>query len=176
MAWAAKEVDIVGIVIDGEVQTTELLINREGMPIFCRGSTTGQFGGDVPGSINEPVICGRVIVKPGDIIIADEEGIVSLRLERAKALLVKAGQGRGKPFPPEGRKVPFNSRGHEDNLRKLPNIEWKSKRAPPLALVTAHLQAVGRGTVSSRLPTGATWLSCDWPRMRQPGTGDSPRI
>lgn len=125
MAWAAKEVGIVGIVIDGVVLTTELLIDREGMPIFCRGSTTGHVGGDGPGSINEPVICGRVIVKPGDIIIADEDGVVSLPLERAKALLDKAGQGRSKPFPPESRKVPFNSRGHEDKLRKLPDIEWK---------------------------------------------------
>ena len=46
-------------------------------------------------------------------------------VDGAKALLDKAGQGRGKPFPPESRKVPFNSRGHEDKLRKLPNIEWK---------------------------------------------------
>lgn len=125
MAWAAKEVGVAGIVIDGVVLTTELLIDREGMPIFCRGSTTGHLGGDGPGSLNEPIICGRVIVKPGDIIIADEDGVVSLPRERAKALLDKAGQGRSKPFPPESRKVPFNSRGHEDKLRKLPNIEWK---------------------------------------------------
>lgn len=125
MAWAAKEMGVAGIVIDGVVLTTEGLIDREGMPIFCRGSTAGHVGGDGPGSLNEPIICGRVIVNPGDIIIADEDGVVSLPLERAKTLLDKAGQRRGEPYPPEGRKVPFNDRGHEDKLRKFLSIEWQ---------------------------------------------------
>ncbi len=125
MAWAAKEAGAAGVIVDGAVLTTELLIDREGLPIFARGSTTGHVGGDGPGSMNIPIVCGGIIVRPGDIVLADEAGVVVLPAERAAALLDKAGQGRSKPFPPASRKVPYGERGFEEKLRSFDGIDWR---------------------------------------------------
>ncbi len=103
---------------------THDLIDREGMPIFARGSTPGHVGGDGPGSMNVPIVCGGVIVNPGDLIMGDEDGIVVLPRERAAAILEKAGQRRKDPFPPASRKVPYGERGFEEKLRAFDGIEW----------------------------------------------------
>jgi len=44
---------------------------------------------------NVPVVCGGVTVSPGDIIVADEEGIVALPSTQAKEMLGRA-QARAK--------------------------------------------------------------------------------
>jgi 4-hydroxy-4-methyl-2-oxoglutarate aldolase len=125
MAWAAKESGAVAVVADGVVLTTELLIDHEGLPVFCRGSTARWVGGEGPGSMNVPIVCGGVIVNPGDIILGDEDGVVVLPRERAEAILDGAGQQRLDPYPPVSRKVPFGERGLQERLRGMEGIEWR---------------------------------------------------
>jgi len=43
-----------------------------------------------PGLIDVPIVCGGVTVAPGDMVIADEEGIVVLPKGRAAELLARA--------------------------------------------------------------------------------------
>ena len=43
-----------------------------------------------PGLIDVPVVCGGVTVSPGDIVVADEEGIVLLPKAQAAAILAQA--------------------------------------------------------------------------------------
>ena len=124
MAWAAKEAGCAGIIVDGVVLTTELLIDHEGMPIFCRGSVANHLRQTGPGSINVPVICGGVIVNPGDLIMADEDGVVSLPRARAAAILDQAGQGRAEPYPPAGRSKPYSQRGFVEKLRGMDGVTW----------------------------------------------------
>ncbi|HYB69966.1 MAG TPA: RraA family protein, partial [Candidatus Bathyarchaeia archaeon] len=47
-------------------------------------------GKDGPGDIGTPIRCGGVKVNPGDILVADEEGIVVVARARAEALLKDA--------------------------------------------------------------------------------------
>lgn len=124
MAWAAKESGAEAVIIDGAVLTTELLIDREGLPIYARGSTAGHVGGDGPGSMNVPIVCGGIIVRPGDLVMGDEDGVVVLPREHAAAILAKAGQRRKDPYPPAGRKVPYGERGFEEKLRGYDGIAW----------------------------------------------------
>lgn len=56
------------------------------MPMFTRDISPKQPG-DGPGSINLPVICGGVIVHPGDIILGDMDGVLVLRPAMAEELL-----------------------------------------------------------------------------------------
>lgn len=66
---------VVGIVIDGSI--TNLAVLRElSAPVLARGTcaSTGPFEG--PGEINVPVACGGVVVNPGDVVAADEDGAV----------------------------------------------------------------------------------------------------
>ena len=90
-----------------------------------RRSTTGHVGGNGPGSINVPIVCGGIIVNPGDIVLGDEDGIIVIPRLLAEEVLDTAGQGRREPFPPKSRAKAFTDRGHAEKLRALSGIEWR---------------------------------------------------
>ena len=81
-AQRARDNGCVGIIIDGAyrdvVQTREAQV-----PVMSRSinAATGPKRG--PGELNTTICCGGVIVNPGDLIIADEEGIVVVPMEYA---------------------------------------------------------------------------------------------
>lgn len=67
---------LAGIVIDGPA-TDSLAIEASGMPVFCAGLstvTTNVLG--ISGEIDVPISCGGAVVKPGDIIFGDADGVV----------------------------------------------------------------------------------------------------
>jgi regulator of RNase E activity RraA len=75
---AAQAMGIVGAVVDG-VLTDRVEINDLHFPVFGRGIsplTTRSPG--LTGELNVPVRCGGIIVNPGDIVLADDDGIVVL--------------------------------------------------------------------------------------------------
>ncbi|MGH1445534.1 MAG: RraA family protein [Cognatishimia sp.] len=87
---AAQERGIVGAVIDGFL-TDRSAIMAAGFPIWSRGRspiTTKPrgFGGD----INVPINCGGAAVRPDDIVLADESGVVVLEPTEAQALAERA--------------------------------------------------------------------------------------
>lgn len=87
---AAQERGIVGAVIDGFL-TDRSAILAAGFPIWSRGRspiTTKPrgFGGD----INVPINCGGAAVRPDDIVLADESGVVVLEPAEAQALAERA--------------------------------------------------------------------------------------
>ncbi len=75
MANGLKEAGATGIVVDGYILTAEVLRKRENIPVFSRGTVARAEQGKRPGWINVPVICGGVIVNPGDLIVGDEDGV-----------------------------------------------------------------------------------------------------
>lgn len=77
MSTAAQVRKLGGLVIDGCVRDVPLL--REiGFPIFARGLCIRGTGKDfgASGSINQPVLFGDVTVRPGDLVVGDEDGVV----------------------------------------------------------------------------------------------------
>ncbi len=90
MATAMKVRGLAGAVIDGGVRDTPQ-IRRIQFPVFSRGvvpSTTinhYRFAGT-----NIPVTCAGVRVNAGDIIVADEDGVVAVPRARAADVLKKA--------------------------------------------------------------------------------------
>jgi regulator of RNase E activity RraA len=87
-AWAQKR-GIAGFVVDGVIRDIgEARANK--FPVFAKGVIPIPGVRKTPGLINVPVVCGGVVVAPGDIVIADEEGIVVLPKAQAEALRAKA--------------------------------------------------------------------------------------
>jgi len=85
----AKTLGIGGFVIDGAVRDAEALADC-GMPVFARDVTPAgpyKFG---PGRLQLPVAISGVVVSPGDIIVADADGVVVVRREDAETVLVEA--------------------------------------------------------------------------------------
>lgn len=77
---------LAGIIVDGAVRDASEL--REiGLPVFARGTAVVVGGHDGPGEINIPIACGGVVVNPGDILVADEDGIVVIPLDAAEEVL-----------------------------------------------------------------------------------------
>jgi len=74
---AAKLRGAAGVIIDGSV-TDVVEIRQQRMPTFARAisARVGRRLGLPGGAINEPVECGGVVVRPGDLVVADDNGIV----------------------------------------------------------------------------------------------------
>jgi regulator of RNase E activity RraA len=87
MANGIKEAGGEGIVIDGYVLTADVIRARENIPLFCRGTKSLSGEGRLPGWINVAVICGGVIVHPGDLILGDEDGVVVVPRARIAEVL-----------------------------------------------------------------------------------------
>ena len=87
----AQQRGIAGFVVDGVIR--DLAETRErGFPVFARGVIPIPGVRKVKGLIDVPVVCGGVTVAPGDVVVADEEGIVVLPKGQAEALLAQAAQ------------------------------------------------------------------------------------
>jgi len=87
---AAHMKGVVGGIIDGPVTDIDE-IAEIGLPIYSRGLspiTTKLLG--FGGEINTVIQCGGVTVHPGDLIIADDNGILVLQPNEARAVAEKA--------------------------------------------------------------------------------------
>ncbi|MDX2224272.1 MAG: hypothetical protein SFV21_16095 [Rhodospirillaceae bacterium] len=127
MSTSAKAAGAAGVVIDGSTMNTALLTReRPQLPIFARGVAPTATTSDGPGSINVPVICGGVIVNPGDIILADSDGVVVLRPEIAEAIIRNAEiHDRGEQDPEMRKKPYWERRKVEERLRAMSTVTWK---------------------------------------------------
>ena len=87
----AQQRGIAGFVVDGVIRDLAEVRSCQ-FPVFARGvmPIPGQKQG--PGTLNQPVICGGVQVYPGDVIVADEEGIVVIPQHQQAAVLAVAQQ------------------------------------------------------------------------------------
>jgi regulator of RNase E activity RraA len=82
---AAKTSGAVGAILDGPC-TDPSEIRREDFALWCRGVspiTTRIY--DIGGSMNVPVFCGGVAVNPGDVVVADENGVLVMPVADAEA-------------------------------------------------------------------------------------------
>jgi 4-hydroxy-4-methyl-2-oxoglutarate aldolase len=92
MSTAMKYRGFAGAVVDGGVRDTPQ-VSKLQFPVFSRGvvpsTTVNHFR--VTGK-NVPVMCAGVPVRPGDIIVADMDGVVVAPKENAAEILKKAQQ------------------------------------------------------------------------------------
>ena len=74
MGWLARGAR--GIVTNNGVRDTDELIKQK-VPVYCRGFSRGIIPGRVEvDSYGEPVECGGVYVHPGDLVVADGDGVM----------------------------------------------------------------------------------------------------
>ena len=90
MATAAIERGMAGMVLDGAIRDM-WDIRRMGLTVYARSksprTTVGHYA---TVARNVPVECAGVTVRPGDIIVADEDGVVVVPQERAEEVLKQA--------------------------------------------------------------------------------------
>ena len=80
MVWLSR--GAVGIVTDSGVRDTDELIKQK-VPVYCNGFSRGIIPGRVElDSHQKPVECGGVYVRPGDLVVADGDGVIVIPAER----------------------------------------------------------------------------------------------
>lgn len=86
MARQAKLKKVAGVVVDGAIRDVKS-IKGEGLSVFCRGVVTRAGTATRLGEINVPVVCGGVIVNPGDWIVGDDDGIVVIPKDKVEDII-----------------------------------------------------------------------------------------
>lgn len=112
-----KTVGAAGLVTDGCVRDIEAL-RGVGLPVFAAGINSTSFRSHhVAVDINVPVACGGILVRPGDYVIGDSEGVVVIPNELAYEIAtsgidqeslddfvsekLKQGEPLSRAFPPD---------------------------------------------------------------------------
>jgi 4-hydroxy-4-methyl-2-oxoglutarate aldolase len=89
MMTACKQLGIAGVVIDGAARDS-LEIDEMDFPVFCVGTNPNGPTKNVAGRIGHPITCGGVVVRSGDLVLADADGVVVVERERVEGLLPQA--------------------------------------------------------------------------------------
>lgn len=85
----AKMLGVGGFVIDGAVRDADAL-GEIGMPVFARAATPAGPYKHGPGRLQQPVAIAGVVVSPGDVVVADADGVVIVQREEAESVLANA--------------------------------------------------------------------------------------
>lgn len=92
LAMAANK-RVAGFVTDGLVRDIAG-IEALGLPVFAAGVSANAASHTGPGTVGLSIVIGGVAVAPGDIIVADRDGVVAVPLELAGRVLGKLADVR----------------------------------------------------------------------------------
>jgi len=94
MVSTAIKLGLAGMVVDGCIRDAAE-IRSSGFPVFAAGINPNGPMKNGPGEINFPIQCGGQLIHPGDMIVADDDGVVVVpqahaagTVDKVKAVIV----------------------------------------------------------------------------------------
>ena len=89
MSFAAMSMGLAGMVVDGAIRDVAEIGERT-FPVYARGVNHRGPYKDGPGAINVPVTVGGMVVRPGDIIVGDQDGLLAFSPNIAETVIAAA--------------------------------------------------------------------------------------
>ncbi|MEM9218382.1 MAG: RraA family protein [Cyanobacteria bacterium P01_F01_bin.150] len=119
----AQQREIAGFVIDGVIRDVAE-VREEAFAVFARGLSPVPGKKKALGTLNQPITCGGIAVNPGDMVVADEEGIVVIPEAQREEIWLKAKE-----------------RAERDDAQTL--AEWQTNHHDKIAKLLQELEFKG---------------------------------
>lgn len=117
-----------GLIMDAAVRDTADL-REMGFPVWTRHVSCQGTVKNTPGSVNVPISLGGIAINPGDVICADDDGVVVVARDEAEWALEKSNERLAKEEGTRARleagELGLDFYGLRDKLTDM-GVEWDS--------------------------------------------------
>jgi len=86
--YAARK-GLAGVVVDGAIRDADALLERR-YPVWSTAISAAHPTKRGPGSVNVPIRCDGVLVHPGDLVVADGDGVLVIPPDLLETAVVAA--------------------------------------------------------------------------------------